>query len=191
MKKAIFTLVLTILILVSCTGTKHAKQTAEVSQQDKVVELTFDFNRQSGHATNQFAVWIEDLNGQHVKTIYATRFTANGGWRRRPNSIPIWVRQSGTADMTREQIDAVSSATPRTGLLTYVWDGKNSIGIPVPDGVYFLILEGTLRWENQVIYRAPIVLGQGTAIAEIDAEYLGEAAAERSMISDVRVKVLR
>jgi len=188
MKKFIFIVFLMVLVLINCTNTKG---TAHQTDVIAVAEVAFTFTRQSGHASNQYAIWIEDTQGRHIKTINVTRFTANGGWSRRPDSIPIWVKQSGVADMTREQIDVISSATPRTGLLTYVWDGKNSIGIPVPDGMYYLILEGTLRWQNQVIYRAPIVLGQGTAIAEIDVEYFGEATAERSMISDVSVKVLR
>ena len=56
MKKVFLLLVLTALIFACCTGTKQTRQTTEALQQDKVVELTFDFTRQIGHATNQFAV---------------------------------------------------------------------------------------------------------------------------------------
>jgi len=191
MKKVVFTLVLTILILVSCSGTKHAKQAAEVSQQDKAAELTFDFNRQSGHATNQFAVWIEDANGLHVKTIYATRYTANGGWSRRPDSLPNWVSQSNLSSMTKDQTDAVSGATPRTGTQNFIWDGTDSNGITVPYGNYTLFLEGTLRWANQVIYRVPIQFGGGAALAEVNIEYSGDFIPERSMIENLMVQVYR
>ncbi|MDR0321986.1 MAG: DUF2271 domain-containing protein [Treponema sp.] len=160
-------------------------------QSTAAAELTLTFTRQSGSASNQYAVWIENAQGQHVKTLYATRWTANGGWSRRPTSIPIWVRQSGLSNLTREQVDAVSSATPRTGAVTYTWDGTDSRGTAVPAGNYTLIIEGTLRWENQVLYRAPIRLGQGAATPQVSVEYAGESTAERSMISDVRVRVLR
>ena len=158
------------------------------------VEISFSFTRQSGAASNQYAIWIEDARGQHVKTIYATRWTANGGWSRRPASIPVWVRQSGLSAIPRELIDTVSGATPRTGSLTYTWDGTDIRGASVPAGDYVLILEGTLRWENQVYYRAPIRLGQGPAAPHVSVEYTtGErdATAERAMIRDVRVRVLR
>jgi hypothetical protein len=191
MKKVLFVFILTTIVLVGCTGKKQARQTEGVLQQDKALELTFTFTRQSGHASNQFAVWIEDANGQHVKTIYATRFTANGGWRRRSDSIPNWVRQSDISNMTRVQTDAISGATPRTGIQNFIWDGTDSRGLTVPFGEYILFLEGTLRWENQVIYRVPIQFGGGAELAEVIVEYSGDFIAERSMIDNVMVQVFR
>ena len=161
------------------------------AQQSAAAEVTFTFTRQSGSASNQYAVWIENAQGQLVKTLYATRWTANGGYRTRPSSIPVWVRLSDLANMNRSQIDAVSSATPRTGTLTYSWDGTNSQGAAVPAGDYTLVLEGTLRWENQVIYRAPFRLGHGTASPQVSVTYTGDSTAERGMISGVSVRVLR
>jgi len=190
MKKVSFVLILVAITLIGCTGTKQARL-IEAFQQDKALELTFLFTRQRGHATNQFAVWIEDANGQHVKTIYATRFTANGGWRRRSDSIPNWVKQSDISNMTRIQTDAVSGATPRTGTQNFIWDGTNSRGITVPAGDYTLFLEGTLRWENQVIYCVPIQFGRGAALAEVIVEYSGNFIAEHSMIDNVIVQVFK
>jgi len=179
MKRRFFLIVLTALILTSAA----AQQAAEIS---------FSYTRQSGAATNQFAAWVEDSQGKHIKTLYVTRWTANGGWSRRPSSIPIWVKQSGISQMPRAQIDAISSATPTTGTLTCTWDGTDSRGSAVPAGNYTLILEGTLRWENQVYYRAPIRLGQGSSTPQVSVEYIGDgAAAERIMIGNVRVRTLR
>jgi hypothetical protein len=160
--------------------------------QTQAAELTFTFTRLSGSASNQFAVWIEDAEGRYIKTLFATRWTANGGWRRRETSIPIWVRISGLSDLTSTQIDALSGATPRrTETLTYTWDGTDSRGANVPAGNYVIFLEGTLRWENQVLYRAPIRLGQGLAAAEVSVEYTGDAGSDRAMIGDVTVRTLR
>jgi len=178
MKRLIFVFLLTSLAL-----TSMAAQTA--------AEITFSFTRQSGSASNQFAVWIENSQGQHVKTIYATRYTANGGYQRRASSIPVWVRQSGLSSLSKPQVDALTGATPRNGTLTYTWDGTDSRGASVPAGNYVIILEGTLRWENQVLYRAPIRLGQGPAVPEVSVEYTGNPGAERVMITDVRVRTLR
>jgi hypothetical protein len=181
MKRLYFTLLLMVLVLVN----------AAAQQAATAAELTFVFTRQSGHATNQFAVWIEDAQGRYIKTLYAASFTAHGGWSRRPTSIPIWVKQSGAANLTKTQVDAISGATPKTGTLTYTWDGTDSRGVSVPNGNYTLFLEGTLRWENQVLYRVPMVLGQGASIANVNVEYTGDSASERSMIENVRVRVLR
>ena len=183
MKKIFFVLLLTSLAL---TGV-----VAQQASQQAAAELTFSFTRQTGSASNQFAVWIENSQGQFVKTLYATRYTANGGWQRRPSSIPIWVRQSGLSGLTSAQVDALTGATPRNGNLTYTWDGTDSRGAPVPAGNYVIILEGTLRWENQVLYRAPIRLGQGAAVPEVSVEYTGDPGTERVMIANVRVRTLR
>jgi hypothetical protein len=166
--------------------------TYSAAQTTAAAELTFTYTRQSGAASNQFAVWIEDAQGRYIKTLYAARWTANGGWRRRETSIPIWVRVSNLVNLTAAQIDAVSGATPRSsGALTYTWDGTDSQGTAVPAGDYVIFLEGTLRWEHQVLYRAPIRLGQGTAMAEVSVEYSSDPVPERTMISDVTVRTLR
>ncbi|MDR0502520.1 MAG: DUF2271 domain-containing protein [Treponema sp.] len=167
---------------------------ANAAAQQAAAEVTFTFTRQNGSASNQFAVWIENSQGQHVKTLYATRWTANGGFSRRPASIPLWVKQSGLSGLSKAQVDAVSAATPGTGALAYTWDGTDARGAPAPAGIYTLVIEGTLRWENQVYYRAPIRLGGGPAAAQVNAEYTAgdrDATAERSMIGNVKVRVLR
>ena len=183
----IFFALLSALTVINCS--KSAPVT--VQPADAVAELSFSFTRQSGSASNQFAVWIEDAQGRYVKTLYAARYTANGGWKRRESSIPQWVKQSGLADMNKAQVDALTGATPGAGTLTYRWDGTDSRNTAVPPGDYVIRLEGTLRWENQVLYSAPIRLGQGAAAPEASAEYTGNPGAERGMISNVTVRTLR
>jgi len=180
--KKIFVLTVLMMTVLVCAAAQNA------------AEITFNFTRQTGSASNQYAVWIEDANGKYVKTLYASRWTADGGYSRRPTSIPLWVKKSNRDGMTKAQIDAVSGATPRTGTMSYTWDGTDSNGASVPAGNYTLILEGTLRWENQVYYRAPIALGKGAASAQASVEYVSgdrDTTAEQAMFSDVRVRVLR
>ena len=177
MKKILIGFILSVLVVTN------------VAAQQPVAEISFNFTRLSGHASNQFAVWIEDAQGQFVKTLYATRWTARGGWSRRPTSIPVWVRRSGLSELTRAQVDAVSGATPRSSTLVYTWDGTDSRGIPVPHGDYVIYLEGTLRWENQVIFSAPIHFGGRPSTPQVKVEYVGDAGDDRAMISDVRVIV--
>jgi hypothetical protein len=177
-------------LFVLCVLLMGLALTGAVAQQT-AAELSFSFTKQSGFASNQFAVWVEDSQGAHIKTLYATRFTADGGWKRRPTSIPLWVKQSSLAGMTKSQIDALTGATPKSGTLTYRWDGADSRGAALPAGDYVFILEGTLRGDNQVIYRAPIRLGQGPAAAEVSVEYIGKTGSESAMIGNVTARTLR
>jgi len=181
MKKYIFILLLTFIVLANASAQNAA-------------EISFNFTRQSGSASNQYAIWIEDAKGQLIKTLYVVRWTSNGGYKTRPTSIPMWVKKSDVANLSKAQLDVISGATPRTGALTYTWDGTDNKGAAVPAGDYILVLEGTLRWENMVYYRAPIALGKGAAAAQVSAEYVSgdrDTTAERAMFSDVKVRVLR
>jgi hypothetical protein len=187
MKKFLFIFLLSITVL-ACTGAQD-KTTQTGSQA--AAELSFSYTRLSGSASNQFAVWVEDAQGKFIKTLYATKYTATGGWKRRETSIPVWVKKSGLANLTGAQVDAITGATPKTGTLVYTWDGTDSSGKAVSTGNYVLFLEGTLRWENQVLYRAPISLGKEIMSWTVSAEYKGDATADRGMISDVKVKTLR
>jgi len=160
------------------------------SNQQSVMEISFDFGRKLGVASNQFAVWIEDSRGTVVKTLYATRFTASGGWQRRPLSIPVWVKKSGLSALGKNEVDAFTGATPRTGTLTYRWDGRDKNGNSMAAGEYRVFLEATLRNENGVLYNAPFTIGvnaAGNAIREAAAEYTGNSTRDRDMVKNVKV----
>jgi hypothetical protein len=163
------------------------------------VVVSFDYARQSGHASNQFAVWIEDENGKFIKTLYATRFTAAGGYEIRPDSIPAWVERSGLASLSDARADAVSGATPQPGRLEYVWDLTDENG-GAPDAAHYLFfVEGSLRWKNRVLYSGEIDLDSGDSVIEPQAEFyyaasdgqpaLTDASPERGMISAVKAEV--
>ena len=63
------------------------EQASTPETQKNQVTVSFDFKRVNSHGTNQFAVWIENQSGEYVKTLTATKFTADGGYKRRPTSI--------------------------------------------------------------------------------------------------------
>jgi hypothetical protein len=137
------------------------------------VSVTFDFANQSGMASNQFAIWVEDANGTLVKTLYATRFTVNGGFKNRPDSIAIWVEKAGLSSMTKAETDAVTSATPKAGTLIYKWDLSGADGSKVPDGEYKIRVEGSLRMKNYVLYTAAVNTGSADpATVQAEAEYV-------------------
>jgi len=152
-----------------------------------MVVVSFTYTPQKGFASNQFAVWIEDMRGRHVRTLFATRFTAAGGWQRRELSLAQWVKQSNLKDMNRQQVDAISGPTPRGGALRYTWNGLDTSGAAAPAGEYRVFVEATLRNENQALYSAVIRLGQRGQTVTAQVKYAGTSAAERGMIGPVTV----
>ena len=189
----VFFMLFAVLTLTEAAAKPAAQAPAQepTAQAPTAAELSFLFTRQRGMASNQYAVWIEDAQGRHVKTLYATRFTANGGWKKRETSIPLWVKQSDLANLSKAQVDSITRATPKTGALTYRWDGTDSRNTALPPGNYTIYLEATLRMEKQVLYSAPIRLGQGPEAPAVKTEYSGDAGSDKEMISAVAVKTLR
>jgi hypothetical protein len=133
-------------------------------------------------------VWIEDNQGKLIRTLFATKYTATGGWEKRPLSIPLWVKQSGLSELSKTEIDAFTGATPRAGALKYSWDGLDKDGKRMAAGEYQVFLEATLKDENRVLYSAPITLGGSTKLETIiKTKYTGKSTKERKLIQDVRV----
>ena len=165
-----------------------AQSSAAQHSSSSGLEISFVFNRQGGFSSNQFAIWIEDSRGNYVKTLYATKFTAAGGFEKRPQSIPLWVQKSGLAGLSKQDIDALSGATPRKGKLSFSWDGLDKNRKAVPAGEYRVFLEATLRGDNRVLYSADFLLGSGSPVnVNIKTEYFGSSTKERDMIGDVKV----
>jgi len=148
------------------------------------VEISFNYEKISGSASNQFAIWIEDMNGNLVRTIYATQWTAKGGYKSRPDSIPIWVGKAGLASMSKDEVDAVSGATPKKGPLHYNWDLKDSSGNSVAPGEYRFFVEGTLRWKNQVMYSGIIDISRDFTEIAATSEFRYEASDRYAALTD-------
>ena len=148
------------------------------------VVIAFDYKKQTGSASNQFAVWIEDMDANLVKTLYATRYTVNGGYKDRPDSIAIWVEKSALASMTKSEADAITGATPPTGRLSYTWDLTGADGETVLPGQYQFFVEGTLRWKNYVLYSGVILLGNTPTTVQADTKFVYEASGRNAALTD-------
>ena len=148
------------------------------------VAISFDYVNQSGSASNQFAVWIEDMSGNYLQTVYATRWTANGGFSTRPDSIALWVEKSDIVSMPSYYVDAISGATPQTGEFTCIWDLTDIDGSTVPSGEYRVFVEGTLRWKNYVLYSGVIEVGNASFTIQADAEFIYAGSGNQSALTN-------
>ena len=164
-------------------STPSESEQSEAAPPTGEVVITFDYVKQSGSASNQFAVWIEDEQGKLIRTLCATKFTADGGYSYRPDSIPIWVEKSGLSGMDKSEVDAVTSATPKPGTLTYAWNLADDDGNAVAAGRYSFVVEGTLRWKNSVLCRGVIEIGGEPAEAQAEAVFTFEGADNQPALS--------
>ena len=157
-KKHLFRVWICIVVLILCLS---AAAMSETQSNKTAVLISFDFQRQSTMASNQIALWVEDEEGHAVRTLLATSFTAGRrGYRNRDMSLAAWVASSQPEALSQNELDAISSATPSSGHLEYLWDLTDDQGNPVPEGFYRIRLEGTLFWESAVLYTAEIKTGE-------------------------------
>jgi hypothetical protein len=156
-----------------------------------LVRVDYRLTRLPQHASNQLAVWIEDADGRYVRTLFATSYTANGGYARRPMSLPLWREKASWEAATEAEVQSASRPAQESGAHSLYWDGTDRNGRPVPAGTYLYRVEGNLLWENRVLFTGSITLGEAADSSAARAEYLPEAArAEGEMIADVRAAFL-
>lgn len=175
------------LLLTACAGqVKHEEAAGEKEEVGATAKLiiAFDYEDQSGTASNQFAVWLEDMDGSFVKTIFVTRFIAGGGYNSRPEAIPTWVERSGLGSTGESDFDASTGATPKPGSLTYELDLTGPDGNVIPPGKYRFFVEGNLRWENRVVYSGEIELGGNEQVTvQGEPEFIYKAAGSHKALT--------
>ncbi len=151
------------------------------------LDITFDYQR-GGIASSQYAIWVEDAIGRPVRTIFVTRFTATRGFSERPDAVPTWVARANPAQMTPDQVDAVSGATPSNGRLHYIWDGKDDQGKTVSAGTYTVFLEGTLYWNTRVLYSAQVQWGgPSSASLPVKVHKTGTSDRNKDVLDNVKI----
>ena len=111
---------LCIVIFSGCGNEKApAKSAANMPKNNIVtpgkVDITFNYDKQQGMGSNQFAVWIEDANGKYIKTLGVTKFVATKGYKTREQALVNWVKKAQRSELTDKQVEAITTATPSTG----------------------------------------------------------------------------
>ena len=106
--KILFTL-LSVVFLMSCASQKNFQETVEkISTAPEMINTKLELELTIGkyHNHPSFAIWVEDLDGNYVETLYVTQYFAKGvfghgeaekgKWKnepgevRRPAALPYW-----------------------------------------------------------------------------------------------------
>ena len=181
---SVIALMLLLVSFCACADNSGQAETPTPATQSGGVVVTFDYEKQSGSASNQYAVWVEDMDGNYLNTIFATKWTASGGYKSRPDAVALWVEKSDIASMPDYYADAISGATPKSsGSQSYAWNLKDINGDIVPPGDYRVFVEGTLRWKNSVLYSGVITVGDATVTIQADAEFIYEASDKQAAMT--------
>ena len=163
----------------------------------KTLEVSFNYQKQAGPGSNQYAVWIENEKGEFVKTLFVTSYTTKGrarggeqakrGYIVRPACVPIWVKTSKAEEKTDQQLDAVTGATPQSGgIQTFTWDFTDQQGKAVPQGTYKVFVEATLFFDSIITYSGTFSTKDKKGDITLTSSLTKEDEAHKGMVTDVK-----
>ena len=145
MKKTIYTnqaliFLLGLFLITSCAH----KRTIEISyQMEDVKEFTPSY---------QLSIWLEKTDGTFVKTLFVSDYLAYGGYLEY-GICPSWSKKANWDKTTKEELDAVSGATPDPGDVNLVVECSID---QIPDGEYNLFIQVHLKENLNDTYKGKV-----------------------------------
>lgn len=163
--------------------------------------ITFDYERQAGPGSNQYAVWIENEKGEVVKTLFVTSFTSKGrargnqpaqrGYTFRPTCVPTWVTHAKALQMSDAEIDGMTGATPQTnGKQTFEWDFTDNNGHKVSKGKYKVFVEATLINDCIILYEGEFSSKGKSGEVTLKSALTKSDESHKNMITNVKAELL-
>ena len=172
-------------------------QSSKKAVKASTLEVSFNYQRQAGPGSNQYAVWIENEKGEFVKTLFVTSYTTKGrarggeqpkrGYIVRPACVPVWVKTSKAEEKTDVQLDAVTGATPQSGgVQTFTWDFTDEQGKAVPQGTYKVKVEATLIFDSDIVYTGTFSTKDKPGNITLTSELTKPDEQHKDMVTDVK-----
>ncbi len=194
MKKILTAIIVTVLLAIPAVALNMGDKTAKPSS----LEVSFNYQRQAGPGSNQYAVWIENEKGEVVKTLFVTSFTTKGrtrgneqpmrGYLKRPACVPNWVKAAKANDLSDQQLDAVTGATPQaSGTQVFTWDFTDQEGKSVKKGTYKVFVEATLFNASTIIYSGSFSTQDKTGNVTLTSQLTEPDEKHKDMLTDVKV----
>ena len=193
MKKILTAIIVTVLLAIPSVALNKKDKAAKPSS----LEVSFNYQRQAGPGSNQYAVWIENEKGEIVKTLFVTSFTTKGrtrgneqpmrGYIKRPACVPTWVKTSKANDFSDQQLDAFTGATPQAnGTQTFTWDFTDQDGKTVQKGTYKVLVEATLFNASTIIYSGTFSTQDKHGSITLTSQLAEPDENHKNMVTDVK-----
>ena len=203
MKKVITAIIVTMLLAIPAVALNKKGKAAKAN----TLEVSFNYQRQAGPGSNQYAVWIENEKGEIVKTLFVTSFTTKGrvrgrsaegrlqgkneqpmrGYIKRPACVPTWVKAAKANDLTDQQLDAVTGATPQaSGTQTFTWDFTDQQGKTVQKGTYKVFVEATLFNASTITYSGSFSTQDKAGNVTLTSQLTEPDEKHKDMVTDVK-----
>ena len=136
----------------------------------------------------QVAIWLEDVDGNYIRTLYVTERASHKSWimspkEGRPESLPVWYHASKFEPAKKAapamELDAVTGATPKGGIIfdakledkAYVLRAEFNTSFDYND--FYTKKNSGVNGQPSVIYEAIIPADFNKSSEEIRLEFAG------------------
>lgn len=152
-------------LFTQCKTTKietESKMTIIIDSEDKGPEMTINFINGLGYNYPTYVLWVEDMDGRFIKTLFITESYASGIfgyemqgdslWKKKPGpsnqpaALPYWSHKKGKINGAlvpspeNPFVDAYTGATPEQNF-------EIKTNSPLPENKYRLFLEVNQSWD--------------------------------------------
>ena len=148
----------------------------------------------------QCAVWLEDTDGNYVRTLYVTRRVSKRSWifapaKGRPEALPVWSHAAnhdgGKSMADNGELDAVTSATPNadivftaeTGDKEYIIKAEFNTSFDYND--FYAKKNSRINGQPSVVYEAKIPQGMNGEIRVLLAGCGSETGSDGKISGDI------
>ena len=136
--------------------------------KNRKFDISFKLNDiQSFVPSNQIAIWLETTDSSFVKTLFLSDYLSYGGYNIREICYD-WSSKTKWDEVSKEEFDAVTSATPGIG------DVKLKLECPVslvPDGKYLIFIEVHLVDEYNELYKGELTISGKKSVSDLEVIY--------------------
>lgn len=175
-------LLASVMLLFSCVKDMTTPEQEPVSLG--LLKIKFKLNpAEEITPTFQTVIWLEDERSEFITSLLVSDWTAYGGYKFE-NVCPTWNEKAGWKDVSDEQFDAVTRATPNPFL------GADSLTIDCEElglnpGVYKCRVETHIKKEYNINYTAEIRLGAEPVTKRPEPTYIPEKHEAGDVLYDV------
>jgi hypothetical protein len=151
-------------------------------------DITFKLNEITSFVpSNQIAIWLETTDSSFVKTLFLTEYLSYGGYNL-PEICYDWSTKTNWEETTKEEFDAVTSATPRVGEVRLKLECPGNL---IPDGKYNIFIEVHLTEDYNELYSGGLIISGKKFHNTLQVTYRPEKYIEKSegdILSDVQIR---
>ena len=155
--------------------------------KNRKFDISFNLNDiQSFVPSNQIAIWLETTDSSYVRTLFLSEYLSYGGYNI-PEICNGWSSKTKWDEVTKEEFDAVTSATPRVGNVKIKLECPASL---VPGGKYLIFIEVHLVNEYNELYSGELTISGKKSVADLQVIYKPgkyPKKTEGDILSNVRV----